>query len=292
MITIKLGKHTHFMQTKWSEFTPEDGDKFIELSQAAGDFESGKISYEQLQVSAVLILLGLQKATAEDKGYKLENIYRLTKYTDTLFPVKRTDEGRYSWADVVFTENLLPEVGKMIGYRFRIHDGGVVDCDITAEQYVDVLGLVEAYGKDFSPFTLTKICQCLYGCHPYDPSKSYDVELHFREATKMAIYYNIRGILEFIKRIPAYDIIFNGNGKKGKGPESPLGLTGSIFAIAKAGYGDIESIRRLDMFSYLGILAQMTADTIRTYSANKLKPGEIADRLGLTLEQVLPFITE
>lgn len=288
MITLRLGKKRYMMPTRWSELSPEDGAKFVSLCKAAGDFESGRITYEQLQVSTVLILLGLEKINPEEDGYKFENIYRLSRYTDGFFPVTSTDEGQTATAAVCMTENLLPKIGNFTGYRFRIHDGGVVDCDLRAEQYVDALSLMNEYNQTFNPITLRSLCQCLYVL-PYDSLKSYDVDLHFSEAEQLAVYYNFRGILEYIKRIPSYDLIFRGSEKR-QGPASPLGMSGTLFGIAKAGYGDIESIRKLDLFSYLGILVQMTVDSIKALAASKLKPGEIADKLSLEVEQVVPYL--
>lgn len=105
-----------------------------------------------------------------------------------------------------------------------------------------------------------------------------------------AVYYNFRGILEWIKKLPDYDLVFNGPKAPSGAPASPLGLSGSIFTLAKAGYGDINAIKNMDLFSYLGLLVQQTIDSIHALVAMKLKPGEISDRLHLDVGQISPYL--
>ena len=73
---------------------------------------------------------------------------------------------------------------------------------------------------------------------------------------------------------------------------NPVGLAAGIFSLAKAGYGDIDTIRNLPLLSYLSLLVQQTIDSVKALEAAKLKPTEIADRLHLPTELILPITAQ
>jgi len=104
----------------------------------------------------------------------------------------------------------------------------------------------------------------------------------------VAIFYNYRGIMDTIAADPDYDLIFNT--QPAKGAPSPVGPQSSILALSKAGFGTIEQIRALDVYTYLSALVQQTVDSIRALAGSGMKTGEVADRLRLDPEQVAPYM--
>ena len=107
----------------------------------------------------------------------------------------------------------------------------------------------------------------------------------------VAMHYNFRGILDWIQRLPQYSILFSRASDK-KSPASPLGLSSSIFALSKSGYGTLKEIKNLDVFTYLGALVQMSVESIRQLAAAKLSTGQIAEKLNIPVSEILPHITE
>jgi len=291
MISVKFSSITATMPTKWSELLPDDRKKFVSLCQALDDFEEGRLNFEQMRVSAVLALLGIDFSKLSlDEGYLNENVFRLLPYTDFLYDIQ---EDNRVYLNSVLSEQLIPEIGNFQGYRFSVR-GGVLDCSLTAEQYVDALSLMKAFTASSDRNVLKRLCATLYCPGDYDPQKAATLEIPFKVSEQLAIYYNFRGILEWIKKLPSYDLIFRmpDSDETAAAAVSPLGLSGSIFAIAKAGYGDIASIKQLDLFSYLGVLVQMTMDSIRSLAAAGIKPVDIADRLHLHIDQVLSVTSQ
>lgn len=289
MITISAGHAVLTMPTAWDELAPADGRKFVSLCKALSDFEEGRIDFDQMRVLAVTALMGVRLGAMDPAaGHASETIYRLIPYTDFLYVVR---DSRASVRPVL-CEQLLPELGGLRGYRFSLQGGVALDCDITAEQYVDAVSLMQAFSATSDRAILRRLVATLYCPKPYDAQLAAALDFEATEEEQLAVYYNFRGILEWVRALPTYDLIFRRPSGESPRDGSPLGMAGSIFAIAKAGYGDISSIRRLDMFSYLGVLVQMTVDSVRSLASARMKPGEIADRLQLEMDQVLRITSE
>lgn len=299
MITLKLGNNCHKVATRWSELTPSDRDKFVSLCMALQDFETGAIDIDTYRYRAALALTGVDISKVKDFNENIsETIYRISELTGFPLDIRSDENGvKFAYTDITLSENLLPNFWKGFrntpgkprcggyhGYKFKISESGIVDCNITAAQYIDAVSLVDAYSKTRDKAALDMLFHTLYkpDGHHYEPSF----------AEKVAVYYNFRGILDFIKKQPDYALIFaKTEATEGSIPASPLGMEGSVFQLSKSGYGDIESIRRLDLFSYLGVLVQMSVDSILTCKANKMPAGETAEKLRLPLELVLPYFS-
>lgn len=280
MVTVKLDRE-YQIPTRWDELTPKDGDRFVSLCAAMHDAETGKDSFDEFRCRVVFALLGLDMAKVKDITPEFEeNVFRLTELVT--FPWRTsTKDGVITFdMDVILRRNLLPKIGGRKGYVFSITQGGVTDCDITAEQYIDTVQLLQVFSRNSSMESLSRLCDTLYG---------QGAGKDFSDAEKLAVYYNIRGILEWIKLLPDYALIFRGSSRPSTAPASPLGLSGSIFQLVKAGYGSLEDIRGLDLFSYLGLLVQMTVDSINAMKAQRVKPVDTADRLHLPVDLVTPY---
>lgn len=287
MITLKLDNQ-YQVPTRWSELTPEDRGKFVSLCSAMQEFESGKTDFDTFKIRVALALCGVESPKAYTEQMA-ENMFRISELTSFPFSVKEDKDGKkYAYVEVLLSQNLLPcfanRRGACYGYTFKVSGSGLVDCNLTAEQYIDCMELVQLYSRSWDDAVLHKIFRTLYhGEKFFTPSHQ---EL-------VAVYYNIRGILEWVRQLEPYQILFARNASPDRAvPESPLGMGASLFGLSKAGYGDIESVKHLDMFTYLGALVQMTVDSILTLKANKLKPLEVAEKLNLQVNFVLPYYAE
>lgn len=297
MITLRLAKD-YSVPTRWSELTPQDRDKFVSLCMALQDFETGAIDIDTYRYRAALALTGVDVSKVKKFNDNIsETIYRISELTGFSLDIRPDENGqKVAYTDISLSRNLLPAFwgvsrlapslsGGWIGYRFNVSESGIVDCDITAAQYVDAVQLVDTYSKTRDKEALDMLFHTLYRPdeHAIEPGYS----------EKVAVYYNLRGILDFVKSQPDYRIIFAKTGtSESSMPQSPLGLGASMFSLSKAGYGDIESIKKLDMFTYLGALVQMSVDSILTLKASRLKPQEISEKLNLPIEFILPYFQE
>jgi len=250
--------------------------EFPPLSDAMFDFETGVSNFEQFKISITAACLALNpKRIKAVSDLFAENMFRLTELLSFPYAIS----GNRADLTVCLSKNLIPVVGKIRGYTFCHLPSGEIDCDLTAEQYIDAVSLLQAYSAAPMDSTLERLAEVLYP----GISKAKPQTLH-------AIYYNFRGILQYLKRLPKYELIFTEPVGQRRGA-NPVGMSSTIYQLAKAGYGDIDLIRKLNIFAYLDILLQQTIETIHVYQGSKMKPGEIADKLNLPVEIILPYIT-
>lgn len=282
MITYKLGKHTYQIPTGWHEIHINTPNKFIRMCAAFEMFERGEMDFHALQLAVATQLLGVDLQLVPRTNETLyENLFRLVEKIQ--FPYKITENEDGSLTAAVFIclcRNLLPRMGRRKAYKFYISKEGLVRTDITAQQYVDVLDLMELYSSSWSDEVLDELFDTLY------PGKG-----KVSRPRKVAVYYNFRGILEYIKQLPDFRLVFATGGKR-RGGANPLGLSGSILTLSKSGYGTLDEIKSLDLFTYLGALVQLNIDGILSLQSAGCKPGEIAEKMNLPLEEVLPYLTE
>lgn len=281
MITVRL-KNTWQVPSRWSDFLPEHRSQFIGLCDAMEKFETGLLSFDQFKVMITMSLLEVDlekvRVTEKQQDGLYENIFRISELLDFPYVLQDNDDGtRTAYIRISLFRNLMSSEQ---GYRLDVSDTGLVDCNLKAEQYVDALALTELYSSTRSDEALQRLCEVLDGS-----AKG----LSRREM--VAIYYNFRGILDWIRSLPQYSMLFHRDSPR-KSAESPLGLSSSIFALSKSGYGTLREIQDLDIFTYLGALVQMSIESIRELAAAGLKPVQISDKLNIPVSEVLPHVTE
>ena len=281
MITVRL-KHKYEIPSRWSDFTLEHRRQFIGLCRIIENFEKGILTFEQFKIMIVFALLDIDPEkihTSEKTQDNLyENVFRISELLDFPYLLKDNEDGtRTAYLRISLFRNLLPQEN---GFKLDVSPVGLVDCSLKAEQYVDALALTDLYSKSRTEESLIKLCETLNG----------DCKNLSRDEM-VAIYYNFRGILDWIQSLPQYSILFSRDSRR-KGSGSPLGLSSSIFSLSKSGYGTLKEIQGLDVFTYLGALVQMSIESIRQLAAAGLKPVQIADKLNIPVAEVLPHVTE
>ena len=295
MITYRLSRHSYRIPDRWNDFTPDYGRQFVAMCLVFDLFETGKIDFWTMEAGIASALLGIDVTMVPRQNDILsENIFRLSERLRFPYRFRDNEDGsRTVSVNVVLRTNLLPKIRRYRGYRFGITADGVVDCDITAEQYVEALSLMDLYGKTRKDEVLDELVLTMYGKSMQGSSGTCKVSCktgRIPRAYKVAVYYNLRGILEYLKMIPDFRLIFS-PGERKSGGSSPLGLSSSIFTLSKSGYGTLQEIRNLDLVTYLGALVQMNIDGIYALQSAGVKPGEIAEKLNLPLDCVLPYLS-
>lgn len=280
MITLKLRK-TRQVPNRWHEL---DEAQFVRLSGAIADFEAGLTTFEQFKVMTVAAILDLKVNRLKMTDTLFENLFRISEQLDFPYRILEKEDRKEVEFRICVNRQMMPKVKQNKGYVFTV-DSGMIETSIVSEQYVDALSVMKLYSSDHSEQALDMLVKVLYCPLPYSKENMQKAKLHqFTREQKLAAYYNFRGLLEWIRRIDKYDIIFNS--AEDRPGRSPLGMEGSLYSLSKAGYGVFRDICKLDLFTYLDLLLSMTIESIHSLKGCGLKPTEIAEKLNLTVGQI------
>lgn len=290
MTRVTLGRKTYDIPARWSEV--KDLAQFIRICKVLFDYESGAAGYDELRISLAVAALGLEVGCLKPTDILYENLFRISEHITFPYTVTDMPDGSTSVGiDILMTDNLLAEISGCRGYRYITSPSGVVDTDLTAQQYVDALQLLQLYslrlkqgcGRDMLLGVLRALFNTLY--RPAEAVEPPEDEL-------IALLYNYRGIMATLQADPDYALIFSKDEPQQRpAAASPVGAQAAIFALSKAGFGDIAQIRSLDVHTFLAAMVQQTIDSIHTLAGAKMGAAAISEKLNLPLEQVLPFVT-
>ena len=280
MITLKLRK-TRQVPNRWHELNEA---QFTRLCGVIARFECGEVSYDQFKVLVVAAILDLKITSLKPSDTLFENLFRISEQLDFPYRVHDKDDHKEVEFRICINRQMLPKVKQNKGYVFTVNSG-MIDTSIVSEQYVDAISVMKLYSSEHSEQALDMLAKVLYCPLPYSKENMQKVKLHqFSREQKLAAYYNFRGLLEWIRRIDKYDIIFNS--AEDKPDKSPIGMEGSLYSLSKAGYGVFRDICKIDLFTYLDLLLSQTIESIHTLKGCGLKPTEIAEKLNLTVGQI------
>lgn len=280
MITLTL-KKSRQVPNRWHELNEA---QFVRLAGAIADFEAGTTNFEQFKVMTVAAILDLKVDRLKMTDTLFENLFRISEQLDFPYRLHEKEDRKEVEFRICINRQMQPKVKYNQGYVFTV-DSGMIETSIVAEQYVDAISVMKLYSSDHSEQALDMLVKVLYCPLPYSKENMQKVKVHqFSRNQKLAAYYNFRGLLEWIRRIDKYDIIFNyAEDKPGK---SPIGMEGSLYSLSKAGYGVYRDICKIDLFTYLDLLLSQTIESIHTLKGCGLKPTEIAEKLNLTVGQI------
>lgn len=280
MITLKL-KKTRQVPNRWHELSEE---QFVRLAGVIADFEAGVTNFEQFKVMTVAAILDLKIDRLKMSDTLFENLFRISEQLDFPYRLHEKEDRKEVEFRICINRQMQPKVKQNKGYVFTV-DSGMIETSIVSEQYVDAISVMKLYSSDHSEQALDMLVKVLYCPLPYSKENIQKVKLHqFSRNQKLAAYYNFRGLLEWIRKIDKYDIIFNS--AEDKQSKSPIGMEGSLYSLSKAGYGVFRDICNLDLFTYLDLLLSQTIESIHTLKGCGLKPTEIAEKLNLTVGQI------
>lgn len=280
MITLKL-KKSRYVPNRWHELNEE---QFVRLAGVISEFEKGVTNFEQFKVMTVAAILDLKVNKLKMTETLFENLFRISEQLDFPYKIREKEDHKEVEFRICVNRQMQPKVKQNQGYVFTV-DSGMIETSIVSEQYVDAVSVMKLYSSDHSDQSLDMLVKVLYCPLPYSKENMQKVKLHqFTRNQKLAVYYNFRGLLEWIRRIDKYDIIFNSAEEKpGK---SPIGMEGSLYSLSKAGYGVFRDICTINLFTYLDLLLSQTIESIHTLKGCGLKPTEIAEKLNLTVGQI------
>ena len=312
MITVNNKFH---IPNQWEELSPT---QFCKVGGALHLLEQGKVRFEEFKLLIIYALLdGDPKPQPENEIY-CENLFRLGEHITFLykfhypdikfqsFPVHTqeylakklpTDMGdpfhriaskmeMYVEADLLMSKQLLPMLPetKLKGYTFS-EDEGVVNTNLTALQYTDANIMLQMFHSTGKKSFLEHLVRILYCPYPYLGEKAEKISLKgVKDETMYAVMYNYTGITAWISALPKYDILFNAPKKKNS--KNPLGPNAPLYTLTGQGYGSLNEVGAIPLFSYLDLLLKLTVDAVAHLESVGKKKSEIAAQLNLSIDQI------
>lgn len=283
MITITLYKHTYHIPSRWEDC---DAETFRRLARAMWNFEMGHTDFETFRIEIVAACLGVDIPSTRLTDFLGVNFFALSELLTFPYSLRDNPDGtQTAFVEVVMQNNLYPCIGNAEGYKYDTDANGVIDTTLNAAQYTSGISLLNLQASYISDYREDLALQLL----------DTFVRLLYNGRTianiddRIAVMYNFRGITESIRRDASYDLIFRKKGQKSE--PSPVGSNAGLFALTKAGYGDFAAVSKMDVHTFLSAMVQQTVDSIHSLQGAGMKPGKIAEKLNLDVEQVLPFTT-
>lgn len=285
MIKVKFNK-SYDVATRWSEL---ESDQFIPLASAIERFELGAIGFDEFRIAVVAAILRIDMRKTRLTDTLAENFFRISEKLTFPYSISDDRDRKVINFRIILDRQMVPEMGKYSGYSFECKYG-MADTSLVAEQYVDAVSLMQLYSRGHDEQVLDRLVSVLYSGEPYGTRHISLVRSSvLPHNLKIAAYYNFRGILEWIRRLPKYDLIYNKTEDRSS-MSFPMGLEGSIYTLAKAGYGDYRQICGMNLFTYLDLLLDQSIESLRTLKGCGLKPVEIAEKMNLSVEQIAELI--
>ena len=312
MITVNNKFH---IPNQWEELSPA---QFCRVGGALRLLDKGDVDFIEFKLLVIYALLGEKPRVQPENEIYCENLYRISEhitfpykfvYPDNKFhnfplevqnwlfkhlPTDAEDPhirvaakmDRYVVPDLNFGKQLLPVLPgtKLRGYTFDV-SGEVVNTTLTAQQYIDANTMLQQYHSYKEQRSLEQLVKILYCPAPYCSEKIE--ELSVKKAEEGALYaamYNYMAIVSWISALPKYDILFNSTSKKGG--KNPLGPNAPLYTLAGKGFGSMNEVAAMPLFSYLDLLLKQTVDAVLQLKSIGKKKSEIAKELELTIEQI------
>ena len=190
--------------------------------------------------------------------------------------------------NITLSNNPIKEISG-IGPGRKFNVGFVINTDLTAGEYADVMDMVIAWEETKQPEILNYITAMLYS----KASSLRDVidneELIKNTgkqpfAIKYAVYLWFVSISNYFISHPVYSHLYLG--KKAEGEKITLGMGETLIRLSKAGYGTISEMRNKNLIEYMDIQVAELQESIRGALAAGIEPTKISEKTGRTLSQI------
>ena len=313
MITVNNKFH---IPNQWEELSPA---QFSKVVRALRLWEMGEIKdFLGFKITVLYALMDEGVKAHPENEIFCENLFRLSEhitfpyrfvYPDEKFQIFPADiqeyltkhmpadsedpyirmaakMERFVLPDLHFAKQMIPEIPatKLQGYSFSVL-ADVVNTSLTAQQYIDANTVLQQYHSSKNEEFLYSLVRILYCPTPYTPDKAEKISLKkVGEGYRYAVMYNYMAITDWIAALPKYDILFHAPSKKdGK---NPLGPNAPLYNLSGKGYGTLNEVGSMPLFSYLDLLLKQTVDAVLQLQSIGKKKGEICKELNLTVEQI------
>lgn len=184
-------------------------------------------------------------------------------------------------------KSLVFEGKKPVALYYSIDKSGLLETNMVAEQFVDAQDFFNQFHRTGDKKYLNNLATTLF-FHPGNQYNSLIAQAKastFENESILPIAYILfRSLYEFVSRESVYQILFK---SVDDGPRKlTLGPSGTLYDLAKAGYGNVNHIKKLPLADYLNLLLKQLIDSVHQLRAYKKTNLEIAKDLHLDLETV------
>ncbi|MDR1119544.1 MAG: hypothetical protein LBM08_01335 [Dysgonamonadaceae bacterium] len=309
---------------QWEELSPE---QYLMLVELLLEFMQGNISAQEVRLAYFINIANINsKAIIKRNRERFnENLFRITRTLNFMFRYEYPDGSldeiapelrkslsktlpndlpdhvelqyvkklkRQTFPDFTFAKNLLPEIKingkKYPGYIFELHEE-VIHTTLTAEQYVNANLLYGKYIDTRNPSYLDMLVATLYCPKGSDAVSFAETAAKSDNVDKQAVFICFQAIQTFLATRTKYAILWSRK-PADKNDKLSLGLSDSIYSLSSAGYGSLNEVSQMPLTAFFDLLVKNIIDAVKTLRDMKLKKDEIAEKTGLSLDQINKII--
>ncbi len=307
MLEFRLNNNTYYIPDKWEELSE---GQFLYLSELLLQYSLGNLSVTEVRAKFFLHLVNLNIEKLPKNDLLFENIYLISRQLTFFLKIEYRDKKQFSFfsletqkflkrcvpedlfpspeiemasnmeynfvIDAVFSKNLLTHAGGAVGYSFNV-EGGFISTSLTAEDYVQAVALYGAYIESGNPIHLKMMAVVLY------PGGS-----SFTDAEQNAVFLNFGAIQSFLYNTK-YGILWKRKSSN-RNNKLTVGFMDSIYTLSSEGYGSHIEVKNYNLVTYLDLLLKLLINSVKTLHSYELPLPEIAEKTGLTVEQLNTII--
>lgn len=314
------------LPSKWEEFSPEE---FLTVTRYVSLFAEGVFSVKQTKIHLFCTLTNFrierlkpnvrQKFTdnllklLENFNFFYEIIYSPAGKFKNISPATREllrkrepaeiedTEARFAEKlkrsyvpDLLIRRQLIPEIKvsrrqKLKGYSFDCCR--IPETNLTAEQFIDANQAYETFEETRDVAYLDLLISILY-CQPYSSERARTLEEQVQLVSmdwKNAILLNYMGVLNYLFKETKYSILFSQAGSKAK-KKNQLGMTAILFSMSEKGYGSLQEVAKLNLFTFLDLIYKNISDAVNECLSLEMSKDEISEKLDIPMNVINEFV--
>lgn len=326
-IPIEIKGKPYSITNCWEALSP---DQFIYITGLLRQFAAGQLSMSEVRLRYIIYTLDIDMSYIPPKHADAiaQNLYVLLSRVTFIFNIRYPDDvwnnispelrvrasktdpfslpdspevrilrrQEYTYTvDACFARQLIPSVtigeDTYKGYTVR------TDCDelsssLTARQYIDAVERLSAV--DRKPELLALLAAILYCPGHYDNDWAHAHACDFATLPRdvlEAIALNFQAFVILLFRKTHFSILRSKNaGTNPVRSKLSVGMADGLYNLSIDGYGDLNTVNRLSLIEYLGIMRKKLIDSVRTMHEAKMSVADIIIKTGLDAKTINDII--
>jgi len=330
MISFYFEDNEYKFPNQWEELTQDQYLALLPLLQQYSSGILSVSDVKALWLVDIGGLTGM-KIDRKRKDLFSENIYRMSREFNFVFEIEypkgsldnistelrrklkntqpeeleQTPEVRYlSRLDydykiaACWCKNLVPEIEvkgqKLKGYSIKLN-GKMFNTSLRSSQFNLATELLQQFEESKDVQYLKILTACLY--LPADETfsgekineRAESLLKDIDENILFAVLLNFQAFLAFIKTKTKWGLLWKRS--PGKGGGLNVGADESLYNLSQKGYGDFEKVDRMPLTKFLDLMLKDLYDAVKEMHRYEMDITEIADKAGLSINQVKQIIS-
>ncbi len=313
------------LPSKWEEFSPKE---FLTVSRYVSLFTEGALALHQTKIHLFCALTNfrIERLKPNQRQKFIDNLLKLledfnffyeiiyspaSKFKNITFEVRKLlrkqepekikePEARFAEKlkrsyvpDLSIRRQLLPELRlsrrqKLKGYSFDCCR--IPETNIAAEQFIDANQAYEAF-EESRDFAYLDLLTAILYCQPYSSEKARALVEQLQSVPvelKNAVLLNFLGILNYLFRETKDSVLFSQAGSKTK-KKNLLGMSAILFSMSEKGYGSLQEVAGLNLFTFLDLIYKNISDAINECLSLEMSKEEISEKLDIPINVINEF---